>query len=174
MKVGLISDTHDRLPTFERAVELFRRLRVEAIFHAGDYVAPFAAKLIGAEAPGLAGIDVHCIYGNNDGERDGLKKALPQITDGPTRTTLQTPHGPRTIAMAHFVEWFKPADLAGADVIVSGHDHQAKIETRQAGGKPVLVVNPGECCGWLTGRCTVALLDLSEPTPSAELIEVHG
>ena len=64
MKVGVISDTHDRLPTFRRALALFRRLEVEALFHAGDFVAPFAARLMAADqwsAP------LYCVYGNNDG-----------------------------------------------------------------------------------------------------------
>ena len=46
MKLGVIADSHDRLPTLRRAVELFKRLNVDAILHAGDFVAPFAAKLI--------------------------------------------------------------------------------------------------------------------------------
>lgn len=179
MKIGIISDTHDRLPTFRRALELFRRLKVDAVFHAGDLVAPFAAKLLTPLPAGQGGVlsdavPIHVIYGNNDGERDGLKKILPQIVDGPLRVTLDTSGGPKVIVMAHFIEWFKPADLAGADVVISGHEHTAKIETRQAGDREVLFINPGECCGWVNDRCTVAVLDLSKPTPTAELVEVHG
>jgi predicted phosphodiesterase len=33
-----------------------------------------------------------------------------------------------------------------------------------------LIINPGECCGWLTNRATIAVLDLS--TMSARLIEL--
>ena len=160
MKVGIISDTHDRLPTFRRAVAMFKRLQVEAIFHAGDYVAPFAAKLI---APDVLNVPLYCIYGNNDGERKGLKAVLPNLQDGPLKVTLAG----RTIVMAHFLDWLTPADIAPADVIITGHDHQAHIETRD--GK--LYVNPGECCGWLTDRPTVAILDLADL--SAQIIEVH-
>ncbi|MEM9913789.1 MAG: metallophosphoesterase [Planctomycetota bacterium] len=181
MKIGILSDTHDRLPTMRRALQLFARLEVDAVFHAGDLVAPFAAKLLTPEAgvlpaklfPGA----VHVIYGNNDGERDGLKNVLPQIVDGPLRVTLDTPgclDGKTTIAMAHFRDWFKPADLTGADVVISGHDHTADIQTRPAGEREVLFINPGECCGWVNERCTVALLDLSGPKPTAELIDVKG
>jgi predicted phosphodiesterase len=46
MKIGVMSDTHDRLPTFRRAVAMFERMKVEALFHAGDLIAPFAAKVI--------------------------------------------------------------------------------------------------------------------------------
>ncbi len=161
MKVGVISDTHDRLPTFQQAVSLFERLGVEAVFHAGDYVAPFAAKLL---APDALSIPTYCIYGNNDGERAGLKKVLPHLVDGPLRVEL----GGRVIAMHHFLDWFTPADLEGADVVISGHDHAASVATRD--GR--LYVNPGECCGWLTGRCTVALLDLA--ALEARIIDVRS
>lgn len=160
MKIGVISDTHDRLPTFRRAVTLFQRLGVDAILHAGDYVAPFAAKLI---APDVLPIPLHCIYGNNDGERAGLKATLPNIIDGPLRVEL----GGKTIVMAHFIDWMKPADYADADIVITGHTHEIVNETRD--GK--LFLNPGECCGWLTERCTVALLDTE--TCNAEIVDVH-
>ena len=62
----------------------------------------------------------------------------------------------------------------GADVVVSGHDHAPKIEARQAGDREVLFINPGECCGWVNDRCTAALLDLSGPDPTAEIIDIRG
>ncbi len=173
MRIGVLSDTHDRLPTFRRAVAMFQQLKVDAIFHAGDYVAPFAAKLIAPGAPGMAKLPTYCIYGNNDGERAGLKTILPNLVDGPLRVTLQTPHGPRVIAMHHFVDWFKPADLVGADVVISGHNHTPSVERRRNGSREALFLNPGECCGWVTDRCTVGLLDLSAVTPEAQIVEVH-
>lgn len=160
MKIGVISDTHDRLPTFRRAIALFQRLNVEAVFHAGDFVAPFAAKLL---APDQLRVPLYCIYGNNDGERAGLKTILPNLQDGPLTVKLAG----RTIVMHHFIDWLKPADIAPADVVISGHNHEASVQTRN--GK--LYVNPGECCGWVNDRCTVALLDLAKL--EAQIIEVH-
>ncbi len=160
MKIGVISDTHDRLPTFRRAVGMFRRMKVDAIFHAGDYVAPFAAKVISpAELP----IPTHCIFGNNDGERAGLKSVLPNLVDGPYKIEL----GGRAMVMHHFFDWLKPADLAGAELVIGGHDHLPSITRRE--GK--LWVNPGECCGWLHDRCTVAVVDLDKL--EAHLVDVH-
>jgi len=160
MKVGVIADTHDRLPTFRRAMAMFKRLRVEAIFHAGDFVAPFAAKLI---APDELSIPLYCVYGNNDGERAGLKSILPNVVDGPLKVKLAG----RTIVMAHFIDWLKPADYADADVVITAHTHKVVNESRD--GK--LFLNPGECCGWLTDRCTVAILDLE--ALKADIVEVH-
>ncbi len=160
MKIGVISDTHDRLPTFRRAMQFFARSQVEAIFHAGDYIAPFAAKLI---APDVLDTPLHCVYGNNDGERKGLKAVLPNLVDGPLTVTLAG----RKIVMHHFIDWLKPADIAGADLVITGHTHAVVNEMKD--GR--LLLNPGECCGWLTERCTVAVVDLA--SLQAQIIEVH-
>jgi putative phosphoesterase len=55
---------------------------------------------------------------------------------------------------------------AATDLVVTGHTHDVRIETRD--GK--LLVNPGGRCGWVTGRRTAAVVDLD--ALSAELIEV--
>ncbi len=159
MLIGVISDTHDRLPAFKNAVALFKERKVEAILHAGDYVAPFAAKLI---AMSVVDTPVYCIYGNNDGEKAGLKKTLPQIVDGPLTVTMAG----RKIVMHHFIDWLTAKDMEGADVVITGHTHSIVNEVKD--GR--LMLNPGECCGWLTGRCTVALLDLK--TLKAEIVDV--
>jgi len=160
MKIGVISDTHDRLPTFERALHFLKRRKVDALLHAGDFVAPFAAALI---APDKLDVPLYAVYGNNDGERAGLKKTLPDLVDGPLRIEL----GGRTLVMHHFIDWMKPQDYADADVVVSGHTH-AVVNEKKAGK---LFLNPGECCGWVNGRCTFAVLDLE--TIEAEIIESH-
>jgi len=147
MKVGVISDTHDRLPTFKAAVEKFHELEVDMLLHAGDYVAPFAAKLI---APDAWHKPLVCIYGNNDGETAGLKNTLPNIVQGPVSVQA----GGKKIVMHHYIDWFTHDDIAGADIVISGHTHGIVNEHRE--GR--LYLNPGECCGWLTDRCTVALL----------------
>ncbi len=41
------------------------------------------------------------------------------------------------------------------DAVIHGHSHNMGIERR---GKS-LAINPGELCGYLTGKSTVALLD---------------
>lgn len=158
MQVGLISDTHDRLDTLRAALDMFRQRGVRTLIHAGDIVAPFAARLL-REYPG----PVHVIFGNNDGERAGLRGVLPQICDGPLQLDLDG----CAVLVHHFLDWCTPDDLARARVVVTGHTHAAGIEERE--GR--LFINPGECCGWVTGRCTVAVLDTDGPR--AELLEVQ-
>jgi putative phosphoesterase len=161
MFVGILSDTHDRLPTIERALELFRTRRVEAVIHPGDLVAPFAArrlKTIEAFCP------LHVIYGNNDGEWRGLGEILPQIRDGPLRLEL----GGRRVLVHHFINWCRPADCDWAEVIITGHTHE--VVNERVNGR--LLLNPGECCGWVNGRCTAAVLDTDRL--SAEIVEVQA
>ena len=46
-------------------------------------------------------------------------------------------------------------DTESYDVVVHAHSHEAKISRK---GK-TLVINPGEVCGYLSGKSTIALLD---------------
>ena len=141
----------------QAALQQFRQRGITTVLHPGDIVAPFAAKVLAAWDGTL-----HVTYGNNDGERKGLKQVLPQIQDGPLPLHL----GGRRILLHHALEWCQPQDIAAADIIVTGHTHAPGSEHRD--GR--VFVNPGECCGWVTGRATAAVIELD--TCEAELIEV--
>jgi len=159
MLIGVISDTHDRLPLIDAGLNVFRERGVGAVIHPGDFVAPFAVRrVLTLDVP------LYATYGNNDGERAGLKKLMPQIVDGPLLIEL----GGRTILVHHFVDWCDAQSLARAEIVVTGHTHEVVNETRD--GK--LFLNPGECCGWVTGRSSVAVLDTEGP--AAEIVELEG
>lgn len=50
--------------------------------------------------------------------------------------------------------------VSGAyDVVIYGHTHKAEMEKKE---DKALMINPGECCGHLTRRRTVAILDLEK------------
>lgn len=157
MLVGIFSDTHDNVTWINRAIELFGRRRVELVLHAGDICSPFAARAIKS-----VDVPLHIILGNNEGETKGLKQIFPQLVKGPIE--IEVDH--LRIVMAHDFSWI-PSDLrARADVLVAGHTHKPVTETN--GG--ALWINPGECCGWVNGRKTVAILDTA--TMKAEIIDL--
>ena len=52
------------------------------------------------------------------------------------------------------------------DVIVHGHTHRAGVHRKGN----TLVVNPGEACGYLSGRSTIALFDTDNQ--KANIIEL--
>ncbi len=157
MLIGVISDTHDHLTTIGRALDLFDQRGVQAMIHPGDLVAPFAArKLLEYSGP------IYVTYGNNDGEREGLRKILPQITDGPLKIIM----GGKKILVHHFIEWCSQSDIDEADIVITGHTHEVVNEEQDG----TLLLNPGECCGWVNDRATVGLLDTE--AMSMEIVEL--
>ncbi len=150
MKIAVLSDTHDRLDRIARAVETANSEECAAVLHAGDFVAPFAIRALhGLKVP-LIGV-----FGNNDGDHDALCKALrsgDELHCGPHSLSL----GGQRILLMHEPDLLEDYVSSGHyDFVIYGHVH--RIELRP--GQPA-VVNPGECCGWVSGRSTMALLDL--------------
>jgi len=159
MLVGVLSDTHDRVPLIAEALALFAGRGVGAVVHAGDICSPFAAKALRAVADRCP---LHVIFGNNEGETAGLMTILPQLRRGPLRLELDG----RKVLVHHFDEWCESADVDWAGVVVTGHTHEVVNEVRD----DRLFLNPGECCGWVNGRCTVALLNTAGP--DAEIVDL--
>ena len=155
MLIGVLADTHDNLVVTGRALEELRTRAVEALLHAGDYIAPFSLKLLVN-----FGIPFLGVFGNNDGEKKGLAGITEDLFPGPHRFEMDG----RRIVMAHEPEVLASALAPGDDLAVCGHTHRPEISVG-----PPLVLNPGEVGGWLTGRCTGAIVDLKDMT--AEIIE---
>ena len=156
MKVGLISDTHDNLAMVERAFRVFEREGVESVVHAGDWVAPFTARRFQVYSGRLFGS-----YGNNDGEIIGLSRAFREMNavvkgeftefelDGEKAVVIHGTYPPVLRAIVKSGEF---------PTIITGHTHVPTVEKQN----DVLLVNPGEACGYLHERCTVGILDTSE------------
>ena len=153
MRVGLLADTHDRLPAVAELLKRFMERDVSLVIHAGDFCAPFAlAPFREARLPVLG------VFGRNDGDREGLLAAAAAL---PVAGELfESPHsftvGGRTILVVHDVSDVLPRSLDEHAIVVHGCSHQAETRTRGE----TLLVNPGEACGWLTGTPTAAILDL--------------
>ena len=143
MLVGIMSDSHDNVPNIRKALDVLERRGVEAIVHAGDFVAPFAVKAL-AQFNGT----IIAVFGNNDGEKDGIRKVLPSVAEPPLRVQI----GGVRFVITH--DLARLTDRGQCDVIVHGHTHDAEI----IAGEP-LIINPGETGGWLRGKESVALLD---------------
>lgn len=156
MRIGIISDSHDHLPHLRRAVEALQERGAEVILHGGDFVAPFAVKeLLKAKVP------LHAVFGNNDGERQGIRRLFPAVQDPPLTLEL----GGRKIVLDHYPEVVDRKEAKSADILIFGHTHQIVLKPG-----PPLILNPGECCGWLTGRATCAMLETN--SLKVEILEV--
>lgn len=127
MKIGVISDTHGRLPA--QVFDIFADVQV--ILHAGDV----QDDRILDELESIT--TTHAVSGNVDGPPS---KRRPQVFSGK--------FGQLTVCMTHghlfrtddytreAVELFRPQ---APDIIVHGHTHVAKNETCEG----VIVLNPG-------------------------------
>jgi len=138
----------------EKAVKRLNEENVGLVLHAGDYVAPFVIRKFKNLKARLIGV-----FGNNDGDHELLKKRFSEnkgleirgnfgeITIDGLRVALL--HGHEEELLNALVE------TESFDVVVHGHAHKAEVYRK---GK-TLVVNPGEVCGYLSGKSTIALFD---------------
>ena len=155
MKIGIISDTHDRLPFIDRAVRKMNEEEVDLVLHAGDYSAPFAASRFKSLKAKMIGV-----FGNNDAEKELLRRNFKDIGAEIRGRFAEIKVDGLKIALLHGEEMELLNSLlnTGAyNIIIYGHTHQSEI--RRENG--VLVINPGEACGYLSGKATIGLLDTS-------------
>jgi len=160
MKIGLIADSHDNVPIIERACELFNTQGVQMVFHAGDYIAPFSLNPLN----NILRCDYRGVFGNNDGERLGLQKtAENRLHPSPSEFDV----GEWKVLVGHEMPILEAVAASEKYRLVAyGHTHLPEIKLEGH----TLLVNPGECGGWLHGRCTVAVAHLD--TLQAEIIDL--
>lgn len=164
MLIGLISDTHDYLKMIEKAVAFFNDRNVDMVLHAGDVISPFTARKFKECRSKLI-----LVYGNNDGDRSNLQRVFSEMGAQFYWPAAILELEGRRVLVLHGEDLKLVQEIATRnmfDLIVSGHTHEPSVS--RIGG--TLWVNPGETCGYLTGRSTVALYDSS--THEAEIVEV--
>jgi hypothetical protein len=153
MKIGLISDTHDDMKACFKACEAFNSEGVKVILHAGDFIAPFVVPVFAQSKLKLIGV-----YGNNDGDRlflsEKFREAGFELHRGPHEFDLAS----RRICLMHEPYCLESLVKSGNyDLVVYGHTHKLAISE-----EGTLVINPGEACGYLTGKATCAVVDLGD------------
>ncbi len=161
MRIGVLSDSHDHLGYLKKAVDALNDYQVDLVLHAGDYVAPFVVNELSRLKTRLIGV-----FGNNDGERLGLARRISEIGQVSVQPLFLELENTR-IAMVHEPEPVEAFALSGLyDVVIYGHTHQLDHRTV----RDTVILNPGEVCGWLTGRPTCAILTL--PERAVEIVEL--
>ncbi len=153
MKFAVMSDSHDNIWNLRKAIESISIGECDLIIHCGDFIAPFVfTELLRAERP------VHCVFGNNDGDRYLLTK---MAAESKGRITLHGMIGELNIkgfkvAFVHEDVIAKALVATGKyDMVCFGHTHK---HFRERIGNTVLL-NPGEVMGkdGSPGYCIVNL-----------------
>ena len=150
MKFVAISDTHDNVGAIRELIEELRKEKFEFLVHAGDVIAPFALR----EFEKLNKI-VYLAFGNNDGDKNLLMDIVNK-NGWIAAEIVSFPGG----AVYHGTDKtvFETLKKLDVEFLVIGHSHKPKIERNG----DLTIFNPGEVCGYLTGKRTYAIVEDGE------------
>jgi uncharacterized protein len=146
VKIGIVSDSHDRADALGSAIRAAAAQGASAIIHCGD--------LIGAHTlqPAIAtGLPLHLIHGNNIGDPGALHRlsikhaGVVHYHGMDARLDLAG----RRIFAVHYPEYGHAMACTGNwDVVCCGHSHCAGIEcVDNVLGQQTWLVNPGTVAG---------------------------
>jgi putative phosphoesterase len=160
MRIGILSDTHDRLDRTVRAVETLLAEGADALIHCGDLTGPDIVYAC-ANRPS------YFVFGNNDDDDlPALRRAIAAIDGTCLEWGGEVTIAAKRIAVVHghLTRDLRPLLQAAPDYLLSGHSHES--HDRQEG--PTRRINPGALH---RAACyTVALLDLG--TDALRFLEV--
>jgi uncharacterized protein len=161
MKIGVLSDTHDRREITQAAIRLLCGRGAELILHCGDIESPETVRLF-TEVP------THFVFGNWDEDRKGLLAAIADVDGRWHENFGWLALAGKSVAWVHGHVRGQRRELeeSGAfDYLFYGHSHAA--ETHRSG--VTFVMNPGALFRAIPK--TVGLVDLT--TGQGELIEIE-
>lgn len=151
-RIAVFSDSHDHLPSLEKALQAAKEAGAAMLLHCGDLCAPFVLRTLGSRFAG----PIHVVFGNNDA--DG--RLLQVIAAENAHVTLhgiyaEIEAGGRRIAMIHYPEpALRIVQSGQLDLVCYGHDHTQLLERHGH----AWLLNPGEIMG-MRSAPTWALYD---------------
>lgn len=151
--IGIMSDSHDNIDAIRKAVKIFNEQDLDIVIHAGDMISPFTSK----EFENLDA-ELLAVYGNNDGEREGLRIKYEDICHLEDFKEISIDGW--KISVIHGTNQTIVDALLGCgkyDIVVRGHTHKLEVLNGET-----MMINPGEVCGYMTGQKTVVLLDTDD------------
>ncbi|MDY6792953.1 MAG: YfcE family phosphodiesterase [Thermodesulfobacteriota bacterium] len=165
MLIAVMSDSHDHIWNLQKALGFIKERDAGMIIHCGDFVAPFMLK----ELEG-AGVPVHGVFGNNDGDQYLLTKFSLTVFSHITLHGIigQVDIDEFTIGFTH--QGMVAEGLAAGgkyQMVCFGHSHEYLLKNI---GQTILL-NPGEIMGkeGSPGFCLV-----NTKTKKVERVELAG
>jgi putative phosphoesterase len=151
VKLGILSDTHDRGHAFAKAVDALRRAGAEYYIHCGDVGSPDMLDH-------LAGLPAAFVYGNNDYDHTALERYARDLDLSYLGPFGQLTLADKQIGVLHGDDpRLKRKLLAdqSLDYLLQGHTH---LRADERVGR-TRVINPGAL--HRAAEKSVALLDLT-------------
>lgn len=159
--LGILSDTHENIDSIEIAVKKFKSRGIEHVVHCGDIISPPVLKY-------FSGLTMHLVFGNNDGERDGLKLMAKELGFSEPTDELELELEGKKLYAYHGTKvkiLNKAIESQNYDYVLTGHTHKIRNETL---GR-TRVINPGAL--FLCSPYTIAVLDLAKDI--LEIVEIQ-
>ena len=151
MRIGVVADTHDRVPAIADLLQRFAEKGVSMVMHAGDYCSPFSLSPFHQSGMALLGV-----FGRNDGDRETIAAYAAR---GMGTEIYESPHsidvGGKRILLVHDIAEVSPRSIESHNFVIHGSSH---LQSEKKVGNTI-VVNPGEACGWIHGKCTAMILN---------------
>jgi len=147
--LGIISDTHENEEAMKMAVKIFKDRNVDFVVHCGDIVSPPVLEH-------FKGLKMKFVFGNNDGERNGLIIKCKTLGFEEIKDELEFGHKGKKFYVYHGTN---NAKLDAAiksnkyDYVLTGHTHIKRNEKMGS----TRVINPGAL--FRIYPYTIALLD---------------
>ena len=151
MRIGVLADTHDRVPAVADLLQKFADKGVSMVMHAGDYCSPFSLAPFHQRGMALLGV-----FGRNDGDRETLAAYAAR---GMGTEIYESPHSfdvaGKRILLVHDIAEVSPRSIESHHFVIHGSSH---LQSEKKMGSTI-VINPGEACGWIHGKCTAMILN---------------
>jgi putative phosphoesterase len=145
MKIGILSDTHNKVKLAKITIDFLLSEGAEFLIHAGDIVEVEILELLQK-----SGLRYVAVYGNNDAHLVPYHNKY---------NLVQEPHyfklANTRFKLMHLPFYMSP----DADVIIFGHTHTFEVEFQNK----TLYLNPGEVCARNKDFSECAMLNV-EPT----------
>src|SRR6476661_1107354 len=164
MRIGVVSDTHDRHEAVAEAVRLLLEQHVELILHCGDIESPETIRV-------FRSIPTHFVFGNWDKERPKLAAAIKDIGGTHYDSFGALELAGKRLAWVHSHERHQLRQLEHSDFfdyLFYGHTH---VREQHRTGK-TLVANPGAL--FRANPKTCITLDLKTGDIKPILVPVAG
>ena len=157
MRIGVVSDTHDRAEVVADAIRLLSEHGAELILHCGDIESPATVRL-------FKPIPTHFVFGNWDKDKARLAAAIKEVGGTHYESFGAIELADKRIAWCHSHERHQLRQLEHSDFfdyVFYGHTH---VREQHRTGK-TLVANPGALFRANPKTCIVLNLRTGEIKP---------
>lgn len=158
MKIAVVSDTHNNMANFKKAIDWIKNEKIQLILHCGD----IASQQMITDAKNNFDGEIKFVRGNADWDLEFL----------PEKMDLE--FNSKKISFCHFPDIAKKSAQSGKfDMVFYGHTHRAwdeKVACLSAGREITHMINPGELAGQFY-KPTFAVYDTATGNLELKILE---